>query len=151
MTPLDIREDAPEVARGLLEASHALMHELFEPDSNHMLSLEGLKGDDIRFFVARLGDAVVGCGAVAQRVGYAEVKSMFVSEAARGAGVGLALMARIEEAAADGGNRLLRLETGDLLHAARRLYTRCGFVERGPFGDYQACGGASVFMEKEIG
>jgi putative acetyltransferase len=44
---------------------------------------------------------------------------------------------------------VLRLETGDDLYPAHRLYRRHGFVERGPFGDY-AEGPHSVFMEKRL-
>ena len=39
-------------AKALLEASHALMQELFTPDANHFLSLDALAAPDIAFFVA---------------------------------------------------------------------------------------------------
>ena len=140
----------PEEARPLLEAHHALMTALFEPDENHFLSLEALQGPDIRFFGARLDGDLVGCAALALREGYGEVKSMFVDEAVRGKGVADALLAQVEAEARAQGYGLLRLETGDTLAAARKLYTRHGFAERGAFGEYQACGQASVFMEKSI-
>jgi putative acetyltransferase len=49
----------------------------------------------VRFFVARIGEEAVGCGAVALLDGYAEVKRMYTSEAARGRGVGKAVLARL--------------------------------------------------------
>src|SRR5205823_6926618 len=39
---------------------------------------------NVRFFLARLGEAAIGCGAVALFDGYAEVKRMYTREAARG-------------------------------------------------------------------
>lgn len=147
---LVIARGDPREARALLEASHAMMMALFNPDSNHFLSLDALAAPDIAFFVARRDGRVVGCGALARRQGYGEIKSMFVDPAARGAGVAAALMARLEAEAAAQGLDLLRLETGNLLEAAHALYARCGFTVRGPFGDYPAHP-QSVFMEKRLG
>ena len=140
---------APEV-RALLAESHALMQRLFSPEENHFLSIDALRGPDIRFFAAREGDAVLGTGALALRDGYGELKSMFTAEAARGRGVAALLLERLEEEARKEGLDLLRLETGDLLTAAHRLYARAGFVACGPFGDYKA-NGSSLFMEKRLG
>jgi len=44
---------------------------------------------------------------------------------------------------------VLRLETGVQNHAALGLYTRAGFIQRGPFGDYRL-DPLSIFMEKEF-
>ncbi len=140
----------PVEARHLLEASHAMMLELFDPDANHFLSLDALRGPDIRFFIARLDGQVAGCAALALRDGYGEIKSMFVDPEIRRAGIAGRLMDRLESEAEAFGLGLLRLETGDLLDAARALYARHGFVERGPFGDY-AAHPQSVFMEKRLG
>ena len=41
--------------KALLEASHALMREMFEPEENYFLDFEALRGDDVRFFAAREG------------------------------------------------------------------------------------------------
>lgn len=147
---LVIERGDPREARALLEASHAMMMALFNPDSNHFLSLEALAGPEISFFVARLDGRTVGCGALAQRDGYGEIKSMFVDPDVRRAGVAAALMARLEAEAAAQGLDLLRLETGNLLEAAHALYARCGFAVCGPFGDYPAHP-QSVFMEKRLG
>jgi len=137
-------------AAALLQRSHDLMRALFPPEDNFFLDTDALCTPDIRFFVAMRGDETVGTGALALRAGYGEVKSMFVAEAARGQGVAEALLARIEAEARAQGLPFLRLETGDRLMAALRLYSRHGFVRRGPFGDYPDAG-SSVFMEKALG
>jgi len=149
MTAVIERGD-PQEARPLLEASHRMMLELFDPDSNHFLSLEALARPDIRFFVARLDGHVAGCGALAIRQGYGEIKSMFVDPGVRRAGIAAGLMARLEAEAVALGLPMIRLETGNLLHAAHALYARCGFALCGPFGDYEAHP-QSVFMEKRLG
>lgn len=147
---LHLAKGNPAQAQHLLQASHDLMHSLFEPDENHMLNMDALAEPDVHFFTASWSGQVVGCGAFVERDGYGEVKSMFVAEDARGKGVAGAVLNRIEDEARQLGIEILRLETGDKLHAARRLYERYGFVERPAFGDYQACGDASVFMEKHL-
>ena len=139
---------APQ-ATALLQASHALMERLFPPEDNHYLSIDALCTPDIRFFIAREGDAVLGCAALADKGDYGEMKSMFVSEDARGKGVADALIHQLEDYARELDLPVMRLETGDLLHAAHRLYERHGFVKCGPFEDYQA-NKTSVFMEKRL-
>jgi len=139
---------APQ-ATALLQASHALMERLFPPEDNHYLSIEALCAPDIRFFIARDGDRLLGCAALANKSDYGEVKSMFVSESARGKGVADALMRQLEDFARELDLPVMRLETGNLLHAAHRLYKRYGFVKCGPFGEYRA-NKTSVFMEKRL-
>ena len=78
----------------------------------------------------------LGTGALAIKDGYGEVKSMFTLEAARGKGVAAALLRQIEDYSARTYLTALKLETGDTLHAAHRLYERNGFTFCGPFGDY---------------
>ena len=136
-------------AVALLQASHALMMELFEPEENHFLSVDDLCTPDIHFFVARRGPNVLGTGAIVARDGYGEIKSMFTSPQARGQGVADALLRQLEDQARSLGLPLLCLETGDKLHAAHRLYQRHGFTLCDPFGDYLAIP-ASIFMEKPL-
>lgn len=136
-------------ATALLRQSHALMEELFPPEDNFFLDIDALTDPHIAFFVARQGDETLGTGALADMGDYGEVKSMFVAEAARGLGVGAALLDRIEQEARARKLAWLRLETGNRLGAALRLYARAGFTERGPFGDYPAAK-TSVFLEKRL-
>lgn len=151
MTDIAIRRADPREpgATRLLEASHALMRALFPAETNHFLSIDALAGPDIRFFVAESGAETRGCGALALRDGYGELKSMFVAEEARGTGTGALILARLEAEARAAGLAAMMLETGDSLTAAHRLYQRAGFTFRGPFGDYQAAP-ESLFMEKAL-
>lgn len=138
----------PQVT-ALLHASHALMESLFPPEDNHYLSIDALCVPEVHFFAARNGDAVLGCGAFKVMADYGEVKSMFTAEAGRGKGVASAVLNAIEAQARDLGLKDLKLETGDLLHAAHKLYAKHGFTICGPFGDYTE-NKSSVFMEKPL-
>ena len=137
-------------ASALLEQSHALMRELFPPEDNFFLDIDALTAPHIAFFVAQREDEILGTAALADKGAYGEVKSMFVAETARGLGVGAALLDAVEAEARTRGLPALMLETGNLLHAAHRLYARAGFTERGPFGDYPNAR-SSLFMEKRLG
>ena len=55
-------------------------------EQRHGLSLDAIFRPDIRFFLARLDDAAVGCGGVAFFTDFAEIKRMYVREVARGRG-----------------------------------------------------------------
>lgn len=108
----------------------------------------------MRFFVARLNGAAVGCGGVALFADFAEVKRMYVRDAARGRGVAQALLARIEREAWEAGLAVLRLETGTRQFAAMRLYQRAGFEVCPAFGAYAEMPphavATSVFLEKRL-
>lgn len=136
-------------ATALLRQSHALMASLFPPEDNFYLDIDDLCADNIHFFAAREGDTILGTGALAVKDGYGEIKSMFVDEAARGKGAADALMRQIEDKAREIGLPALKLETGNVLHAAHRLYRRHGFVDCGVFGDYVEAK-SSIFMEKPL-
>lgn len=149
MIVVEARDPHHPQARALLEASHALMGELFPAEANHYLSLDALRADDVHFFTARRGEVIVGVGALAQRDGYGELKSMFVEHASRGQGIVDAIMRQLEDHARSLGLPVLRLETGSLLHAAHKVYARHGFTICGPFADYKESE-FSVFMEKTL-
>lgn len=133
----------------LLKQSHALMQSLFPPEENFFLNIDDLVADHIHFFTAREGSAILGTGALAVKAGYGEVKSMFVDEAARGKGVADALMRQIEDTARELGLPQLKLETGNVLHAAHKLYARHGFTPCDRFGDYPESP-SSIYMEKTL-
>jgi len=141
-------------ARELIAELDEVLGPLYEPDQRHGLTIEQVFEPNVRFFVARLGDRAVGCGAVALFDGYGEVKRMYTSEAARGRGVGKALLARIEEAARAAGKPLLRLETGIHQAPAIGLYEGYGFRRCGAFGHYAGLPphriAASLFYEKPL-
>lgn len=133
----------------LLQQSHALMMALFAKGECHFLSIDALCIPTIRFYVARQGDRVLGCGALANKATYGEVKSLFVLPEARGTGVASRLLNHIEQQARTQGLQIIKLETGDKLNAARQFYVRHGYSRCDAFGDYSAVA-VSVFMEKPL-
>jgi putative acetyltransferase len=95
--------------------------------------------DDPRtvFVVARIDGEAVACGAIrGLEPGVAEVKRMYVRDAARGRGVGRRVLAALESKAREAGVSLLRLETGTAQPEAIALYTSAGFVAIETFGEY---------------
>ncbi len=136
-------------ATALLEQSHALMRSLFPPEENFFLDINALAASDIHFFMAREGDSIIGTGALKTCEGYGEIKSMFVAEEARGKGVADAILRQIEDQARAENLPVIRLETGDALVAALKLYVRNGYKTCAAFGQYLDAT-RSVFMEKQL-
>jgi GNAT superfamily N-acetyltransferase len=80
--------------------------------------------------VARLHDEVVGAGGVKTPPGEpALLKRMWVSDRARGLGIGRMLLAALEGAARDRGASVVRLDTNRALTEAIAMYRACGYVE----------------------
>ncbi len=107
----------------------------------HALDVEGLLDPAVTFFSVRRGGVLLGVGALKQLdASHAELKSMHVSETARGQGVGRAMVDHLLVVAADQGYRRVSLETGtmDAFAPARGLYEKVGFVQCEPFGEYSA-------------
>jgi putative acetyltransferase len=118
------------------------------PGSAHALDLGELRAPEVSFWSAWEDDEPVGVGALKRlSAEHGEIKSMHTAEAARGRGVGSALVRYIMAEARSRGMRRLSLETGSWAYflPARALYARHGFVECGPFGDYRADPN-SIFM-----
>ena len=104
------------------------------------LDASGLSSPDVTFWTAWDGQTLAGFAAL-KRLGpeHAEVKSMRAAPAARGKGVGRALMDHVIAQARQNGYRRLYLETGTapLHQPAIMLYRRSGFVSCEAFADYQ--------------
>jgi putative acetyltransferase len=143
----------PDVAT-LLEALDLYLGELYTAEQQHGLSPEALFQPHLRFFLARLDGAAVGCGGVAVLGGFAEVKRLYTDDTARGRGVAAALLSRIEAEARAADLPLLRLETGIHQGAAIAFFERMGFEARGPFGEYADMPArhiaTSLFYEKAL-
>lgn len=113
---------------------------LSPPEFQFKMTVEQMAGSDTTLFVARDNEGkAVGMGALkvhSPEIG--EVKRMFTDPAVRGQRVGSALLAAIVDLARKRGLPRLMLETGPGhgMAEAHRLYTRSGFVTRGPFLDY---------------
>jgi putative acetyltransferase len=148
MLSITLETPRSEDVAALLRQSDDYTASLYPPESRHQPDLAGLSSAGVLFFVARLDGAAVGCGAlVLHESRRAELKGMFVDRAARGLGVGRALLEALEEAARSEAVGLVQLETGIHNLDAIRLYRRCGYRQRGQFGDYPA-DPLSLFMEK---
>lgn len=132
----------------LFQRHSADMHADTPPESIHMLPRTALEDPAIAFFVLRDAGAAVGMGAV-KRIApdHGEIKSMHVLTETRGRGHSRRMLEALIAHARAEGFHWLSLETGvqPTFIAARGLYARAGFVECGPFGDYQPDPN-SVFM-----
>ena len=134
----------------LLRDGEAHSASLYPAESNHHLQLDALRAAHVRFLVARDGSGrPLATGALVIGGDWAEVKRMWVVEAARGLGLSRSLLDRLIGEARAAGVRTLRLETGVASHAALGLYTAAGFVERPPFAEYRP-DPLSVFMERAV-
>jgi putative acetyltransferase len=151
---IEVALTATADVRALVGELETVLAAEYPPEQRHGLTLDAIFQPHIRFFVARLHGAAVGCGGVALFSDFAEVKRMYVRYAARGQGVADAILARIEQEVRDAGLAVLRLETGDRQLAAMRFYARAGFRHCPAFGDYTLMAPqsivTSVFLEKRI-
>lgn len=138
-----------EVVR-LVEELDAYLSSLYPPESNHLLDVETLARPDVRFLVARLDGAVMGCVALRVDEGrWGEVKRLYVPPRARGLGLGRRLLAALEGQARHEQLTRLRLETGIHQPEALGLFRAAGFAEIPAFPPY-APDPLSVFMEKRL-
>ncbi|MEO1040066.1 MAG: GNAT family N-acetyltransferase [Pseudomonadota bacterium] len=122
------------------------------PQTCHYFQPERLTDDDVSFWTAREGDAVLGCIALkALDDHHGEIKSMHVAEAARGRGVARMLVQHLIEAARGRGMTRLSLETGrsDGFAPSRALYAAMGFEPCEPFADYTS-EGFSYLMSRAV-
>jgi putative acetyltransferase len=154
----EISIDDPQAddVRDLLERHLAFANEHSPPEDVHALDANGLLDPAVSFFSFRLNGELLGVGALKQLDGdHAELKSMHTAEAARGRGIGRAMVDHLIRVARERGLRRVSLETGTMpaFAAARSLYTKMGFLPCGPFGDYgespnSAC--MTLFLDHQI-
>ena len=85
--------------------------------------------------LARRGEEAVGCGGLRVTDAIGELTKVYVVPAARGTGVGKAVVGALEQAARDRGLGLMRLDTRADLPAPARLYRRLGYREVEPWHD----------------
>lgn len=157
--PIAVRAESPDQpeVRALLAELDASLSGLYEPDHNHILDVQALLAQHVYFVVARRDGEAVGCGAVrvmppepaTNGKPYGEIKRMYVRTPLRGQGIARAVLEKLEARLLGRGIQLATLETGDRQAEALRLYERCGYVKRPPFGGY-ADNGTSVFYAKNL-
>ena len=147
------REDvaSADVAE-LLQRHFALMRSQSPEESCHVMAPDALAGTDVIVLGARAEGALLAVGALKLLTQeHGELKSMHTAQAARGRGVGSAILVALIAEARGSGVRTLSLETGTApeFAAARALYLSHGFEECPPFGDYVA-DPLSVYMTRTI-
>jgi DNA-binding MarR family transcriptional regulator/N-acetylglutamate synthase-like GNAT family acetyltransferase len=88
------------------------------------------------FLLARERERAIGCGAW-QRLpgGAAEIRHLWVSDDARGFGLGRRLLGRLEDSAAEQGVTVLRLGTHTSLPEAIAMYRSAGYHEIPAYSD----------------
>jgi putative acetyltransferase len=143
------RPDQPEAVE-LARQFDAYVVALYPPQYRSKVDASVLTAADTRLFVARRDGKALGCMALV-RTGpdRGELKRCFVTESARGQGVGFALLTAVEAAAREQKMTRIQLETGNRNNAALRLYRGSGFHDRSPFAGYPD-DGVSVFLEKTL-
>jgi putative acetyltransferase len=115
----------------------------------HALDVAGLLDPAITMFTCRAAGQLLAVGAL-KRLDrhHAELKSMHTAEAARGRGIGRAMLTYLIGVARDQGFRRISLKTGSqpAFARARSLYARAGFTPCGPFGNYRPSCSSNFMM-----
>ncbi|MEM9581585.1 MAG: GNAT family N-acetyltransferase [Pseudomonadota bacterium] len=135
--------------RALIDGSERALRAVYTEDECFTFTADELAKPEIRFLVARQNGEAAGCVALCDYDRYGEVKRLYVPEAGRGLGTARQLMDRLENMSREMGHDSVKLETGEKLESAVALYTKLGYVVRGPFGEYPDHP-ASLFMEKAL-
>ena len=120
--------------------------------SVHALAPDAFDDPGLELLAARVGGALVGCGAVRLHGGgLAEVKTMRTVAGHGRRGVGSALLGALLAIARDRGCTRAALETGSgpAFEPAIRFYERHGFARTGPFADHVE-DPFSTFMAREL-
>jgi GNAT superfamily N-acetyltransferase len=136
-----ISVDDPGAAdvRELLERHLEFANEHSPLEDVHALDVSALLDPAVTFFSYRRRGKLLAVGALRHiDADHAELKSMHTALAARGRGIGRAMVEHLLSVARDHGFRRVSLETGSMpaFAPARALYARAGFCPCGPFGDY---------------
>lgn len=112
------------------------------PEHAFALDIDGLADPAVTFYSLRATDGkLLGIGALKELdPAHGEIKSMHTAAAARGRGVGRAVLNHLLSVARSRGYARVSLETGTMAEfaPARALYASAGFVPCGPFAGYQA-------------
>lgn len=149
---VDVEDPRTPDILGLLQRHLEFARAVTPPEDVHALDIDGLADPSVTFFSLRDDGALIGIGAIKQLdETHYELKSIHTAEEARGNGVGRAMVDHLLGVARDRGAHRVSLETGNVeaFAPSRALYAKAGFVECGPFGDYEG-GNTSAFMTMEL-
>ena len=109
----------------------------FVPTETIFATPEAFTGPGTAWRVGYLDGRAVCCGGLRPLAedGVVEIKRMFVSESARGHGIGRQLLAALERLASESGFTTVRLFTTEVLVEARALYASSGYRVVGTVSD----------------
>ena len=136
---ISIDDPRADDVRALLQSHLAYAKANTAPEDVYALDLDGLLDPSVTFFSFRVDGELLGIGALRHLDDqHAEIKSMHTAEAARGRGIGRAIVDHLIGVAREAGYRRVSIETGTgpAFAPARRLYASAQFMPCGPFGDY---------------
>jgi putative acetyltransferase len=154
MTAGEISVEDPRAAdvRALLTRHLTFSLETTPPEHSFALDVDELLDPAITFYSLRVSGELLGIGAIKQlgatngaahgpgrAPAHGEIKSMHTATAARGQGVGRAMLTHLLGVARSRGYSRVSLETGTgpEFAPARALYASAGFVPCEPFADYK--------------
>ena len=104
-------------------------------DEADLVRPQEVQGESGVFLVAYEDGIPVGCAALrAFEPGVGEIRHVWVAAGARGLGLGRALLARLERAAAERGFGVIRLGTHRTLTEAIQMYRTSGYAEIPQYG-----------------
>lgn len=146
-----IRQEPPSSkdAIELLEKSCEYIIANCPEDFDHTFKLDVLASSNARFFIVRNEGLAVGCGAyVHLDIDTVEIKHVYVSDSARGLGLGKKLLIYIETIAKQNNVKKIVLETNTSLTAACELYSKFDYKICNPYKLNHSA--SDIFMFKHI-
>lgn len=136
-----VEDPRDHLVQALLRRHLTFAAEYSPPDQVFALDVDGLLDPAVTLYGVRLNSTLLGLGALKRLdARHVEVKSMHIAEEARGRGLGRLMLNHLLDTARAEGFHRVSLETGsmDAFITARRLYADVGFVDCGPFAQYEA-------------
>jgi ribosomal protein S18 acetylase RimI-like enzyme len=137
---LTLDDDVEGIGRMAVDSYQSLPDSPVDPEYYAELADVRTRVDRSVVFAAFDGDAVLGCvtyvadetSTYAEKMfaGEASFRMLAVAPAARGRGIGEALVRRCIDEARNAGRRALFIHSGSWMTAAHRLYGRLGFERR---------------------
>jgi putative acetyltransferase len=150
---IDIDDPRRDDIRALLATHLTFSRGETAIEFSHALDVEDLAADGVTLYSARRAGELLGIGGIKQlEPDHGEIKSMHTSAAARGQGIGRAILEHLLAIARERAYHRVSLETGTTANfaAARALYHRAGFEPCQPFGGYPPSS-ENYFMTLELG
>ena len=130
MTAVSIAVESPRgpgIAE-LLRDGETYAESLYPAEENFILPLSALEKPGVTVFVARVDGRALGMAALVLAGSGAELKRLYVAEAARGQGLGKAVIDFVVAEARTQGFKAVRLEVERHNARARRVYAAAGFA-----------------------